>query len=232
MDDDCYPVKRQPYFIRQHVENLSMKVPTRWVNTYPDRQFLYTRGVPYGIRSEGNVVLSHGLWTHVLDFDAPTHLQHLPFRAQFAENFLQIIPKAAYFPFCSMNFAFRREITPLLYFPLMGEDHHGNRWGYDRFDDIWAGLYAKKVLDHLGFSVLSGSPFVKHEKASDPFVNLKKEASGIAMNEHFWKIIDGVQLKKGDPIECYRELNTKVRYPKTQYFKKLKLAINLWLELF
>lgn len=229
LDDDCYPVPNH-HLIRDHLQNLQLKIPKNWTNTYPDRNFLYTRGMPYLNRNEQPVMLSHGLWTNVLDLDAPTHLQNLPFRARFAEHFLQIIPSGTFFPMCSMNLAFRREITPLMYFPLMGENNQGNKWGYDRFDDIWAGLLAKKIMDHLDFGVVNGSPFVEHKKASNPFSNLIKEANGIKTNEEIWKQIQQVKLSEKNPKDCYLELINKIEWPKEQYFHKLKKAMNIWIK--
>lgn len=231
VDDDCYPVKNHN-LIELHTRNLNLKVPQKWTNTNPDVRHLYTRGMPYLNRDEAQVMLSHGLWTSVLDHDGPTHLQHLNFRAKFAEHFAQIIPQGAYFPMCSMNFAFRRDITPLLYFPLMGEDNQGNKWGYDRFDDIWAGVFAKKVMDHLGLAAINGAPFVEHRKASDPFKNLQKEAKGIETNEVVWKAVQKVHLTQNNPVNCYIELIEKIEFPNEKYFKKLKQAMHVWVDYF
>ena len=231
IDDDCYPVKNH-HLIDLHTKNLSLKTPQNWVNTYPDARYMYTRGMPYLNRDEATIMVSHGLWTNVLDLDGPTHLQNLNFKAEFAQHFLQIIPKGAYYPMCSMNLAFRREVTPLMYFPLMGEDKNGNKWGYDRFDDIWAGSFSKKIMDHLGYGVMNGAPFVEHRKASDPFKNLIKEATGIEVNEKIWLEVDRVKLTSGNVIDSYRELIKKVDFPKTDYFVSLKKAILLWIELF
>ena len=163
LDDDCYPVKNHN-LVELHKRNLSLSVPKRWTNTYPNAAHMYTRGMPYLNRDECSVYLSHGLWTNVLDHDGPTHLQNLNFKAEFAEHFLQIISTNTYYPMCSMNIAFRAEITPLLYFPLMGENSQGKKWGYDRFDDIWAGIFSKKIMDHLNMGVVNGAPFVEHRK--------------------------------------------------------------------
>lgn len=230
LDDDCYPVKNHD-LLKLHSENLSLSTPQKWTNTYPDARFLYTRGMPYLNRRESPVAVSHGLWTNVIDFDAPTHLQNLDFRAKFAEHFLQIIPQGAYYPMCSMNLAFTRKVTPLMYLPLMGQDIFGNDWGYDRFDDIWAGIFSKKIMDHLNYAVISGAPFVKHQKASNPFTNLQKEAKGIETNETLFKKVDQINLTSKDIIGSYRELINSLKI-KEEYFLNLKTAINLWLDLF
>jgi len=231
IDDDCFPVKGHK-LVKQHAQNLSLSTPKNWTNTNPDARHMYTRGMPYLNREEQPVMLSHGLWTNVLDHDGPTHLRHISFRSEFAEHFLQIIPNGAYFPMCSMNFAFRKEIIPLIYFPLMGEDNQGNKWGYDRFDDIWAGIFAKKIMDHLGYGAVNGAPFVEHRKASDPFKNLQKEATGIEMNEIVWKAVNAVKLTKKTPVACYKELATKMKLPKQPYFEKMTEAMKIWSNLF
>ena len=231
IDDDCYPVKNH-HLIDLHRRNLNLKTPRKWTNSYPDARYLYTRGMPYLNRKEAQVMISHGLWTNVLDLDGPNHLQNLNFKAEFAQHFLQIIPQGAYYPMCSMNLAFRREITPLMYFPLMGEDKNGNKWGYDRFDDIWAGIFSKKIMDHLGYSVINGAPFVEHRKASDPFKNLIKEAAGIEANEEIWLEVNRVKLTSDNLIDSYRELIKKVKLPQNDYFVKLRSAILIWLKLF
>jgi len=38
------------------------------------------------------------------------------------------------------------------------------------------------ICDHLGLGVKTGLPYIWHSKASNPFVNLKKEYKGI-----FWQ---------------------------------------------
>ena len=48
-----------------------------------------------------------------------------------------------------------------------------------------AGLHAcsaQVICDHLGLGVKTGKPYIWHSKASNPFVNLKKEFKGI-----FWQ---------------------------------------------
>ena len=119
-----------------------------------------------------------------------------------------------------------------MYFPLMGTDVENKPWGYDRFDDIWAGIFAKKIMDHLGYGVINGSPFIEHRKASDPYKNLQKEAAGIEANEVIFKNVHAVKLTKKTPVEAYAELIKKVKLPNNPYFKTLKKAILVWLSLF
>lgn len=230
LDDDCYPVDTD--FIKRHVKNLSLSAPVGWTTTYPHPDFVYTRGIPYRLRNKRQVVVSHGLWTHYIDLDAKTQMHHPDINLPPYPPILQFIPQGFYFPMCSMNLAFRRSATAIMYFPLMGKDPLGNTWGYDRFDDIWAGIFAKKIIDHLGFAVVNGSPFVEHRKASDTAKNFIKEQKGIATNEILWKSADEVQLTKKTPADCYRELAMNIKFPDSPYFDSLRKAMILWAKLF
>jgi len=230
LDDDCYPVDND--FLDQHIRNLSLKAPRGWYGTFPHPDFMYTRGFPYDIRAVYPVMVSHGLWSKNLDLDGMTQKNHPHLNIPSYAPLLSFIPQGQYFPMCSMNLAFRREVTPLMFFPLMGKDSGGNPWGFDRFDDIWAGIFAKKIMDHLGYAVSNGSPFVEHRKASDADTNIQKEKTGLPVNEKIWLWADSVQLTKQTPALCYRELAQGISFPHTRYFTKLRQAMIIWSELF
>lgn len=230
LDDDCYPVDRD--FLARHVSNLSLHAPISWTTTFPHPDFVFTRGIPYDIRDSVPVKMSHGLWSNHIDFDGITQKKYPNVKISGYPPLLSFIPKGVYFPMCSMNLAFTRDITPLMYFPLMGKDPGGTPWGFDRFDDIWAGIFAKKIMDHLGYAAVNGSPFVEHHKASDPDINIEKEKTGLPVNEKLWQWVDRVILTKRTPAACYKELAQKTAFPRTRYFKKLRQAMIIWSELF
>lgn len=233
LDDDCYPVKKES-FLATHLDNLSTKAPKDWSPTYPHRNYYGTRGFPYKVRNKKEVVISHGLWSNILDFDGQTQLKKLNNGKEpvLNNNLLEFIPENYFFPMCSMNLAFKTKITPIMYFPPMGYDNNGKKWGYDRFDDIWAGIFAKKVIDNLNYSVVNGSPFVVHRKASDVFENIKKEAAGIKTNETLFEKVKNTKLNNKAIKSSYLELFNKVDLPKEVYFAKLKKAARIWVDLF
>ena len=231
IDDDCYPEDND--FVKRHTDNLSLKAPHKWYKTYPNSKWMYTRGFPYSIRGGAPVVLSHGLWSGALDLDAKTEIK-LPklLNEKSYPTLVEFIPENYFYPMCSMNLAFRAEIAPMMFFPMMGFNPEGKSWGFDRYDDIWAGIFSKKIMDHLGLGVVSGSPFIKHKKASLVHHNHIKEIKGMKVNEDLWKRVESVKLTKKTPKDCYIELARKVDFPKTEYFKKLKRAMVIWAELF
>ena len=60
---------------------------------------------------------------------------------------------------------------------------------------------------------------------------MKKEKSGMKVNEYLWQEVDKIKLTKGSFKECYRELAEKLNI-KNEYFKKLKKSMIIWSELF
>lgn len=223
LDDDCLPIPEQRFFER-HIENLEQT--TKWTESVPG---VRTRGIPYHNKGKlDNVVLSVGLWEGVPDFDAIHMLtDHLD---DFTLPKTRVMPIGQYFPICGMNFAFKREVAPLCYFPLMGEGYQ-----FGRFDDIWFGVICKKICDHLGLFITCGEPYIHHSKASCPFHNLVKEAPGIKFHEEFWQIIDAIPLTHKTPRDCMNEIGFKLKYhgdETNEYLKKLGSAIMIWANLF
>lgn len=265
LDDDCYPDDSCADIVGAHIDAL-VADKSRWFNTLNSGK---PRGIPYFNVGSRRVVLNHGLWTNVLDYDAPTQLAS-PFDEQFSfDN--RIVPSGQYFPMCGMNVAWDYDVTVLMYHLLMGcvdintmpRRHADNvkkyclpasnpgsaaslyQLPFDRFGDIWCGVIMKKVVDHLGLAVSSGTPYIRHDRASNPFVNLVKESKGMEINETFWERVDGMAL---DPIDksktvrqnavaCYDQLGSQVResFVDTQYswyFDMLGDAMCIWAELF
>ena len=236
LDDDCCPLPRQTIydeadrqkqFVVDHIQ--AMEFWTRWMESVHGWR---TRGIPR--RNEGtltNVVLNMGWWKTNPDLDA---VQTISGEEEDWGGFNhcrshEIIPNGQYFPMCGMNLCFKREVAPLMYFPLMGEGYP-----YKRFDDIWCGIIMKKVCDHLRWNVSVGVPFIDHVKASDPFVNLVKEAPGIGANEWFWETIDGITFtaSASTPVECMIEIGGALICKDDNYLRKLGEAIQSWSSLF
>lgn len=187
LDDDVEPCGDT---IQDHLDALERRVPVSWLSTATE----YMRGFPYGVREEAEVVLSHGVWEGVKDYDAPTQLVEGNKDCGF---FKGTIPKGIYYPMCGMNIAFKRKMLPYMYYAPMGY-----RVGMDRFADIWLGIESKKIIDKKGWAVVSGYSKVFHNRASNVMINLAKEAKGIALNEKFWE---------GDENDPYFKLYEKCR---------------------
>lgn len=198
LDDDTKPIGDP---IQDHIDALNMKKPISWLNTAGDD---YMRGFPYCIRDEAEVVLSHGVWEGVKDWDAPTQLVQGNKDVSFYKG---AIPKGVYFAVCGMNLAFKRKMLPYMYFAPMGY-----KVGIDRFADIWMGINAKKAIDKNGWAVVSGYAKVQHDRASNVWKNLQKEAKGLELNETFWN---------GDESDPYFKLYKEKRLAWQKLITKL-----------
>lgn len=183
-DDDCFPVGDP---IQDHLYQLNRKVPISWLSTAKD---VYLRGFPYGVREEAQVMLSHGVWDGVPDYDAPTQLL-VP--KDFKPTYYQgVVPKGIFFPMCGMNLAFRREALPHIFFAPVGQFKGAERW-----DDIFAGTLIVRDFAELNWGIVSGYARVLHKRASNPFTSLAKEAVGILHGEEFYKDPENYN---GDPF--------------------------------
>lgn len=223
LDDDCYPDGSAHGFLEAHASKLrGMSCHDAWVSTGIGQ---VPRGVPYFSRQRRQrCVINHGLWSGVPDFDAPTQLVTSRAAGLF-EPVDQAIPTGSYFPMCGMNLAFLPEMVPCMYFMLMGRN-----WEFDRFGDIWCGIFAKKICDHLGYGVSSGSPIVAHQRASNIWDNLRKEAPGLVLNESLWEAVDRIVLSSGTVSSCYREIAGGLPI-EGDYWDSLRRAMFIWTDL-
>jgi hypothetical protein len=221
LDDDCFPIEAGT--IDRHVRAVMCDATEdAWVSTGTG---IIPRGVPYQGRARKRpVAINHGLWTKVADYDAITQLTLGRTGGAF-EPLQQTIPVGKQFPMCGMNLAWRAELTPAMYFLLMGRD-----WPFDRFGDIWCGILAKKICDHLGYAVTSGDPMIEHRRASNVWTNLAKEAPGLPVNESFWANVDGVVLTETTVAGCYAQIARELKL-EGEYWDRLRDAMTFWSEL-
>jgi hypothetical protein len=252
LDDDCYPPIEEDGFIYQDAEQFvnahlnCLNNRSKWFSTLNE---VKPRGVPFNnLGKRDDIILNHGLWTNVLDYDAPTQLVS-PKKESFDWT-SRIVPQGSFYPMCGMNVMWRGAYTVWMYHLLMGK-----KWDlqnmtpdfleslpFDRFGDIWCGLFFKKLADVSGLSVATGIPYVRHERASNPFTNLKKEANGLEVNEDFWEHVDHFflpphYLNSESPAGLYQHLGHHIgqydKFPEyVWYFEMLGDAMVKWARRF
>ena len=181
------------------------------------------RGFPYKERWH-EVAVQYGGWYGVPDLDAVTQLHgfkrtlyNVPARVVFP------VPRGVPMTTCAMNFAFKREFTPLMWqMPML-------QGRYNRFGDIWSGLIQKHTLDLMGkVMLLNQRANVSHARASDPFNNLRREALGLEVNEGFWNAIKDTVTIEGMWRMLWEYFQTFDR----EYADHLLLCKDKWLALF
>jgi hypothetical protein len=241
VDDDVFPFADHA-LVDAHAQNLSgndgvtVSCRSKWYNTMENltltsSMMLYPRGHPYGQRGEDErltwknsgdkCVLNMGLWTGCPDLDALTILYNGGMNGQCSiastgcKKDKVIVDKGTYFPVCSMNTAFLCEVTPAFY------QLYSNFMGIDRFDDIWSGVFVKKIADHLGRRISLGSPLVDHRKRPrDTLKDLRKEFEGMVINEKLWTLVDQAELEGSTYWDAYNSLIQELEKMIPQTFKE------------
>jgi reversibly glycosylated polypeptide/UDP-arabinopyranose mutase len=231
LDDDCRPNGNSAAFLRGHLSNLFETPP--WASSVPG---LHVRGIPYRLDEhavEVEIAVSMGLWRGVADLDAPHQLLGFPGVRNFEPpGGTRVMSCRQFFPFCGMNFAFRRDALPALYFPPMGQGSP-----FCRFDDIWGGLVLQCILARIGRSITVGEPFVQHQRASDPLRNLVREAPGIEANETVWHLLwPALKGHSADVSSAVREVAAILHSPTdasplASYLRRWGDALEVWLRL-
>lgn len=226
LDDDCSPADGSN-LIDAHVANLKGQIP-RWVSSCDG---VRVRGIPYGMQENirERIAISHGLWENVADVDAVSTLScRQPFALSGFKPPLgtRVVSNAQLIPTCGMNLAFAADFVYAMYWPIQGGR-------YRRFDDIWGGLIAQKVAHAHGMSVTTGEPHVIHERASDPFVNLEKEAPGIVAHERYWKIIDSCDFSGHSFRASILKFGVSLKELSgdDKYISELSDSIPIWVDL-
>lgn len=260
LDDDVIPLKGHN-LIARHYDNLlnddgvTVHSNGKCYNTIDNLklicpQRLFPRGHPYSKEARveeyswndcgTKCVLNMGLWIGNPDLDALTIIYNggLDGRYVVKGNALKrekvIIDKGVYVPVCSMNTSFLPKIIPAFYQLYM------NYIEIDRFDDIWSGIFLKKITDHLRENISLGNPLVYHDKRPrDVFMDLKKELEGMIINEKLWKMVNEVELDGKTYWDAYisfvDELEKKLTKLENELHKKfLRTQIEkmrLWLKI-
>lgn len=210
-----------------HSENLfgeggcTVRSKSRWYNTLDSISLntegrFFPRGHPYSPEtrvedyvweaSGGRCILNMGHWVGNPDFDALTILYHSGMdgrcrvRGERLLNEKVIVGRGTYFAVCSMNTSFVPKVVPAFYQLYM------NTMGVDRFDDIWSGVFLKRVADHLGDKICLGKPAGTHNKRPRSiFKDLKSEMDGMILNESVWRFVDG-ELDGSSYADAYLSL--------------------------
>jgi len=243
IDDDTLPFDGSD-FIGMHRKNLSskprlLKSSNGWLNAInPFQNKYYPRGYPYKCRipakiedvvnASGRVVANQGIWQNVPDLNA---VDYLHWSAKDICNPCDFAAaKGNWLTVCSMNLAFRPEIIPAFYQLPMREN------GVDRFDDIWSGVFLKKVADALGHNITTGNPLCMHNKFTrNIFDDIRAEVIGLEINESLFSALERIELKHDNYAENYaqiaRELDASMFGKNKEYVEFLKSKMLRWSEL-
>jgi len=238
-------------------EVLEVTAPNDWYNcasmlSYEreDPRDVYHRGFPYSKRdeeqeyefqrTERRVMARAGLWIDIPDIDVITHLERGPRAVELRDRFedeLVALGPGNYCPINTQNTAFHTDLMPLIHTIPMGEQIKGME--ISRFDDIWLGFFAEKILHSMDETVGYGSPVSVHDRNTHNLQReLEHEAIGIRLNEALIEMLNAVEIDADDYMGAYRELINGLRselrgdydYEFEAYFRKMFDGMETWAD--
>lgn len=202
IDDDCVPAKDEKGFmvdaVAQHIFNLSAPATPFFFNTLYDPYVEgadFVRGYPFSLRNGVTCALSCGLCLNLADLDAPTQALKPEMRNTRYVNAVLTVPARTMMPLSGINVAFDRSIIGPALFPGLRLAGEGKlRW--ETVEDIFSGMCAKVVCDHLGLGVKSGLPYVWRNETGNAVESLKKEWEGVKLMEEVVPFFQSARLSK------------------------------------
>jgi hypothetical protein len=236
-------------------EVFEVSAPNNWYNCASMLEYeneeprdIYHRGFPYSkrdeeqeysfIKKEHRVMIRAGLWLDVPDIDVITHLERGPRATALRDEFddkLVALGDDTYCPVNTQNTAFHTDLMPLIHTIPMGDTIEGME--ISRFDDIWLGFFAEKILHNMDGTVAYGTPISTHDRNTHNLKEeLEHEAVGIRLNEMVVDILENIEISGSSYNECYKDLIRKYRtemegyteYSFEAYFKRMLDGMELW----
>ncbi|KAL0340810.1 UNVERIFIED_CONTAM: putative UDP-arabinopyranose mutase 5 [Sesamum radiatum] len=218
IDDDCLPAKDSKGeltdAVAQHITNLTTPATPFFFNTLYDpfsEGTDFVRGYPFSLRSGVECGLSCGLWLNLADYDAPTQALKPSARNSRYVDAVLTVPARAMLPLSGINIAFNNELIGPALLPAFRLAKEGKfRW--ETVEDIWTGMCAKVVCDHLRLGVKSGLPYVWRQERGSAVESLKKEWEGVQLMEEVVPFFQSVRLSEAAVTaeDCVAEIAASV----------------------
>lgn len=242
IDDDCLPAKDgsgSPIdAIAQHITNLKTPATPFFFNTLydPFREGAdFVRGYPFSLRNGVDCVLSSGLWLNVADYDAPTQAVKPKERNTRYVDAVLTVPLRSLMPVSGINIGFNRQVLgPALVPALRLQSEGKQRW--ETMEDIWCGMCAKVVCDHLGLGVKTGLPYVWRNVSGNAWESLKREWEGVKLMEEIVPFFQSLKLPRtvATADQCVVQMASLVRErlgPVDPVFGRAAEAMEEWVKL-
>lgn len=253
IDDDNLPLTDN--WIGEHV-NEKVKYLATSKNTYvnPCRVLpnnilfpIYSRGYPYSNfytddlsftlnDTSAKTVLNVGLWTKSPDVDSFTNIIYPTLQTNLeGEPFKVGLAKDNFFPIDTQNTGFSKDLSIfhcIYQEPIYGLPSH-------RYDDIWIGLFAQKLIHKMGDTASFGSPIVRHERNSHNYdKDLQTEFIGSVLNENMWWIVQNMEITSNSYNDGFLEIASQLEdgfkqysYPIRKYIERVSDNMCSWVDL-
>jgi hypothetical protein len=209
---------------------------------------IYARGYPYDRRwqpnqhtyatAEGRVVINGGLWLNDPDVDSLTRLTE-PVRGVRLRDERVMLAPGTWAPINTQNTAFHRDVLPAFYFVPVGDPVGGIV--VERYGDIWAGFFARKLIDHLGDRVTFGAPACDHRRNAHRLLHdLELEFWSVVLTDPLANYLAGWKLTGRTYADAYLELAEHLeaaewKHPRLAgeikaFFGRMAQAMRVWID--
>ncbi len=235
----------------EHLETVSCS--NGWFNPcqlmeYEPHCTIYARGYPYNKRWQpnketyettiGRIVLNGGLWLNDPDVDSLTRLS-VPARGVTVRKERVMLAPGTWAPINTQNTAFHRDLVPAFYFVPVGEPIGG--MPVERYGDIWAGFFAKKLIDHLNDRITFGAPACDHRRNAHKLLHdLELEFWSIVLTDPLAEALREWKLNGSTYSDCYAELadhlertnwpHKKMASEMKVFFSRMASGMRAWVE--
>lgn len=188
----------------------SVESQNRYINPcYIYQPHVYARGYPFDQFFKDSFmvtpvkdvfsVVNTGLWVGKPDVDAIFNLMYPEMRNRRGVKAYQVA-RGHYIPINTQNTSFTRRVAPVFHNVLQTKE-------FDRFDDIWNGLFIQAIAHHLGDHITFGLPMVQHlRNVHDYAADLRVEHSGMVTNIAMWRTISNIELTAKNYPDAYLEI--------------------------
>ncbi len=232
----------------------AVKSDSGWYNalhlckTDPPR-IIYPRGFPQSkkwidekiekIKIQARVVINEGLVLENPDVDAMTHIDY-PAKVISCEGPQIFLAPGTNCAINSQNTAYHKDLLPCMFLIVMGDKVNGINIG--RYDDIWQGYFAKKIVDHMGDIISFGRPLVVQKRNPHNYLkDLRQELPGMELTEKLIVTLEKIKLSRNSYLECYYELienlkqhtiNEGEEYSPDEktFFEKMLKSMSAWAD--
>jgi len=255
IDDDNFPV--DDYFKLHEIVTYNHTFPAAvsengWFNPCSLLQVepswrIYSRGFPYSKRwtdcskvedrtEEGRVVLNLGLWLGSPDVDAITNLAR-PTKVVGIKHNRVMLARNTFTPINTQNTALALDLLPCFYYVPMGAMINGVT--LDRYGDIWTGIFANKIINHIRDRICIGRPLTDHRRnVHNLFKDLMCEIWGMILTNYLVNLIIDCEIYSKNYADAYLELadelakrtSTHENADVKKYFRKLSKAMYSWVN--
>jgi len=222
VDDDNFPIQGTNW-LGEHLKALSksgdfVESSNRIINPCGflriNSPSVYSRGYPLshvfedrptGVsEKEKKVMLNMGLWTGKPDVDAFANLIHPELESLLPLKMNYSVSSGNYFPIDTQNTSFRKELGPVFFNihqqPCLDLPS-------DRYDDIWGGLFALRLIHRMGDTASFGTPFLEHRRNIHNYLqDLRTEMVGMTLNSRLWEAIMDLEIKSKRYLDGYLEI--------------------------